>query len=83
MKVDGKINIKFKTIKDLQDGEIFYFISKAELENISIWMRCSYTNEIGAVNLETGICYNFNGDELVQTVDGKFIIMGGEFKCHI
>ena len=69
--------------KDLVKGDVFYFLSEwGKNTDKKIYMRCGHTSELVAVNLETGISYNFIGDEPVAKVMGTFKIVGIEnSKC--
>lgn len=74
MRVYGKPNIKIDTFKDLEKGEVFYFLSDSDKDNKRVYMRCGHTSELCAVNLETGTCHNFNGNETIKVMDGSFNI---------
>ena len=73
MKVEGKGNIPTTRFKDLEKGEVF-FLSNDNKSDKQIFMKCAHTSELAAVNLETGTCYNYYGDESVVVVCGEFTI---------
>lgn len=56
------------TFRDLNLGDVFYFINKeSNNDKIKIYMRCgSSDSDRYAVNLETGIFYSFDNNEQVH-----------------
>ena len=76
MEVYGKSQIHKTLFKDLKRGEVFLFYKDYEknASDLRIYMRCGHSDEYSAVNLETGICYNFDKNEPVEIVNGAITI---------
>ena len=64
------------TFKDLKQGDVFYFLKDCnDVVNQKIYMRCGHTSsDLSAVNLDTGTCYGFDKDELVEILDAAITV---------
>lgn len=82
MIIYGRSNIHTTTFKDLKHGDVFYFLKDCnDVSNQKIYMRCGHTaSDLSAVNLDTGICYGFGKDELVEILDAAITVKPREKK---
>lgn len=75
MTIYGRSNIHKTLFKNLKKGEVFFLYKDyKDFTDWKVYMRCGYTDESSAVDLSTGICYNFDNDEHVEIVDASMII---------
>ena len=75
-------NIKPKLFKDLESGDVFYFLKKCaedmkEIDpRLRIYMKCggSTSMDRNAINLETGFVNSFDGNESVVPLDATLTV---------
>ena len=82
MTIYGRSDIHTTTFKDLKQGDVFYLLKDCnDVVNQKIYMRCGHTSsDLSAVNLDTGTCYGFDKDELVEILDAAITVKPREKK---